>query len=522
MFESRFTKSLPGEELSDRAIVPHPVKQMAYSYVQPTPVSNPSVLLWSADMSQRLGEVFDPHKLETAEVLAGNKVLPTMRPFAARYGGHQFGVWAGQLGDGRAMVLGEVKDREGLGQELQLKGAGPTPYSRRADGRAVLRSSVREFLCSEAMHFLGVPTTRALSCALSGDQVMRDMFYDGNPDYEPGAIVCRVAPTFIRFGNFEILAAEGEHDLLRQLVEFTIANYFPHLSKGSNTSDDPTILNWFQEISERTAKLMIEWTRVGFVHGVMNTDNMSILGLTIDYGPYGWLDDFNPDWTPNTTDSENRRYRYGQQPAIGFWNLCRLAEALSPLLKEPQKLEVGIAAYQKQISEQFLQMMSQKLGVSLTGTREDHEFLEALDKWMRSTEVDFTIFYRLLMTLRQNNFNRDHLKPSFYGTPTSESLKLLEEWLHLYRTRIANESKSNDEAQTLQIMRRTNPVFTLRNYIVQYALDQLAAGDRTELDRVHLALHNPYEENELTLGYFKLRPDWAKTRAGCSMLSCSS
>lgn len=509
MFESRFAKALPGEPLSETARYPHKVQNVAYSFVEPTSVAKPSILLWSEDMSHLLKNVFKPEDTLSAEVLAGNQILPTMAPFAARYGGHQFGHWAGQLGDGRAIVLGELQDSQGQGQELQLKGAGPTPYSRRADGRAVLRSSVREFLCSEAMHFLGIPTTRALSCVLTGEQVVRDMFYDGNPEHEPGAIVCRVAPSFVRFGNFEILAAEGEKELLRKLVQFTMSHYFPEIPKDE-------ILGWFQEVCARTAKLMIEWTRVGFVHGVMNTDNMSILGLTIDYGPYGWLDDYNPDWTPNTTDSENRRYRYGQQPAIGFWNLCRLAEALSPLLENPQALEAGLEVYQKTISEQFLKMMGNKLGVLLTGTKDDHEFLEGLDKFLRSTEVDFTIFYRSLIALRENNFDIEKLRPSFYQEPSAEAYGFLNQWLDLYKTRCAGESVSTS------VMRQTNPVFTLRNYIVQQALDQLAEGNRTLLDQVHRALQTPYEENEHTRPFFALRPDWAKTRAGCSMLSCSS
>jgi uncharacterized protein with ACT and thioredoxin-like domain len=224
-----------------------------------------------------------------------------MEPYAACYGGHQFGNWAGQLGDGRAITLGEVVNERGERWELQLKGAGPTPYSRTADGRAVLRSSIREFLCSEAMHHLGVPTTRALSVVTTGDAVVRDMFYDGNAEEEPGAIVCRVAPSFIRFGNFEIFAARNDLAMLEQLVDFTIARDFAHLMVMPDVSARRAA--WYAEVCERTARLMVHWMRVGFVHGVMNTDNMSILGLTIDYGPYGWIDDFNPNWTPNTTDA---------------------------------------------------------------------------------------------------------------------------------------------------------------------------------------------------------------------------
>ena len=240
-------------------------------------------------------------------------------------GGHQFGHWAGQLGDGRAISLGEAVLADGQRRELQLKGAGPTPYSRSADGRAVLRSSIREFLCSEAMHHLGIPTTRALSLVGTGEGVVRDMFYDGHPEVEPGAIVCRVAPSFLRFGHFELPSQRGDTSLLQALADFCIARDFPHL-RGRG---EPLYADWFAEVCERTARLVAGWMRVGFVHGVLNTDNMSILGLAIDYGPYGWIDAYDPDWTPNTTDATGRRYRFGWQPRVANWNLGQLARALA-------------------------------------------------------------------------------------------------------------------------------------------------------------------------------------------------
>ena len=287
----------------------------------------PRLIAHSREVASLLG--IDPADVASpafAQVFGGNALLEGMQPYAANYGGHQFGHWAGQLGDGRAITLGEVINAAGERWELQLKGAGPTPYSRTADGRAVLRSSVREFLCSEAMHHLGVPTTRALSLVTTGEQVVRDMFYDGNPEPEPGAIVCRVAPSFIRFGNFELPAARGDVALLTRLVDFTIQRDFPELVSGTRDGaadrlSEALRAEWFGQVCERTARMVAHWMRVGFVHGVMNTDNMSILGLTIDYGPYGWIDDFDPDWTPNTTDAAGRRYRFGQQPQVAYWNL---------------------------------------------------------------------------------------------------------------------------------------------------------------------------------------------------------
>lgn len=273
------------------------------------------------------------------ELFAGNKLLANMDPYAMCYGGHQFGNWAGQLGDGRAINLGEILNHKNQRWALQLKGAGPTPYSRTADGLAVLRSSVREFLCSEAMHHLDVPTTRALSLIMTGENVIRDMFYNGNPKAEPGAVVCRVAPSFIRFGNFQILTARRDVDLLKKMVDYTIRTDFPHLGEPS-----PTIyIDWFTEVCKKTAEMIVHWQRVGFVHGVMNTDNMSILGLTIDYGPYGWLENFDQNWTPNTSESQEQRYRFGNQPKIAFWNLGQLANSIYPLIEQTEPFHKALS-----------------------------------------------------------------------------------------------------------------------------------------------------------------------------------
>ena len=272
-----------------------------YSRVDPSPVAAPRTAAWSSEVAAKLGlteaDIASPF---FAQVFGGNGLMAGMQPWASNYGGHQFGAWAGQLGDGRAISLGEVLTAQGERLELQLKGAGTTPYSRGADGRAVLRSSIREFLCSEAMHHLGVPTTRALSLVVTGDMVERDMFYDGHPQDEPGAIVCRVAPSFIRFGHFELPTSRGDVALLRQLVDFTIRRDFPELTGTGETLYG----DWFAEVCTRTARMIAHWMRVGFVHGVMNTDNMSILGLTIDYGPYGWVDDFVSDDPVGTDDTE--------------------------------------------------------------------------------------------------------------------------------------------------------------------------------------------------------------------------
>ena len=302
-FDNRFVRELPADP--ETANHRRQVIGACYSRVLPTKVARPQLVAYSREVARQLdltSEVCESD--DFIQVFAGNRLSAGMDSYATCYGGHQFGHWAGQLGDGRAINLGEVVNRQGERLALQLKGAGPTPYSRTADGLAVLRSSVREFLCSEAMHHLGVPTTRALSLILSGEQVIRDMFYDGHPKAELGAVVCRVAPSFTRFGNFEIFTARGDVARLRQLVDYTIRTDFPHLGEPS----PEVYLTWFQEVCRRTAEMIVHWQRVGFVHGVMNTDNMSILGLTIDYGPYGWLENYDPKWTPNTTDATYHRY----------------------------------------------------------------------------------------------------------------------------------------------------------------------------------------------------------------------
>jgi uncharacterized protein YdiU (UPF0061 family) len=310
-FDNAFVRELPADP--EIANGPRQVVGAAFSWAEPTPVAAPRLVAASAEVAAMLG--ISPEAPDFAAVFSGNTRWPGMTGYAMAYGGHQFGNWAGQLGDGRALGLGEVLTAHDGRQELQLKGAGRTPYSRGADGRAVLRSSIRELLCSEAMHHLGVPTTRALSLVVTGDEVLRDVMYDGHPALEQGAIVCRVAPSFIRFGSFELPAARNDLDLLRRLTDFTIATHYPAFA---SLGGEDRYAAFFAEVCERTARLMAHWMRVGFVHGVMNTDNMSILGLTIDYGPYGWVDDFDPDWTPNTTDRAHKRYRFGHQPRVAY------------------------------------------------------------------------------------------------------------------------------------------------------------------------------------------------------------
>ena len=392
-FDNSFTRELPGDP--ELRSWPRQVRGAAFTRVRPTPVPAPQVIAWSPEVAALVGLPPGAAVPEAfAAVFGGNALAEGMDPYAANYGGHQFGQWAGQLGDGRAITLGEVINRAGERWELQLKGAGPTPYSRSADGRAVLRSSIREFLCSEAMHHLGVPTTRALSIVATGESVVRDMFYDGHPKREPGAVVCRVAPSFIRFGTFELPASRRDTALLTQLIDFTIDRDFPELAAALKDRDVVERRGaWFSDVCARTAVMVAEWMRVGFVHGVMNTDNMSILGLTIDYGPYGWVDNFDPDWTPNTTDAATRRYRFGQQPEVAAWNLMQLAEALLPAVDSPQTLIPGLTRYREVYAAARQRHLVAKLGLR-SFEADDLALMESLESLMVSAEVDMTLFFR--------------------------------------------------------------------------------------------------------------------------------
>ncbi len=514
-FDNRFLRELPGDP--ERSKQPRQVFGACWSPVEPTPVRQPTLLAYSRPVADSLG--LDATAMEAPETLAalsGNGLLPGMVTYASCYGGHQFGQWAGQLGDGRAILLGEVVNPQGQRFELQLKGAGPTPYSRRADGRAVLRSSIREFLCSEAMHYLGVPTTRALSLVGTGEQVIRDMFYDGHPVAEPGAIVCRVAPSFTRFGHFELLAARGENDLLQRLVDFTIARDFSDFS----ASDETRLASWFSEISVRTARLIAHWMRVGFVHGVMNTDNMSIIGLTIDYGPYGWVDNFDPGWTPNTTDASSRRYCFARQPAIARWNLERLADALAALMERPEELAPAFARYDEVYAAEFCTAFAAKLGFR-HWQHDDADLLEELFQLLWHAEVDMTDFFRRLADLDLASPSLDVVSTAFYREDLRQRYApALTRWLQRYAARACADGQAL--ARRHEQMRAANPRYVLRNYLAQQAIDDAEQGDCSRLHALLETLQRPYDEQPDRDAFSAKRPEWARHRAGCSMLSCSS
>ncbi|WP_264758564.1 protein adenylyltransferase SelO [Aestuariirhabdus haliotis] len=523
-FDNRYIQALPADPETDN--YRRQVTSACFSYVSPTPVPAPQLVAYSREVAEQLDlSEQDCQHDSFLQLFSGNSLLPSMTPWACCYGGHQFGNWAGQLGDGRAINLAETVNQQGQHFTLQLKGAGPTPYSRTADGLAVLRSSVREFLCSEAMHHLGVPTTRALSLISTGQPVLRDMFYDGNARHEPGAVVCRVAPSFTRFGNFQIHAARNEIDILKQLLDLTITRDFPELG----TPGEEVYADWFSIVCQRTASLMVHWMRVGFVHGVMNTDNLSILGLTIDYGPYGWLEGYDPDWTPNTTDAGQRRYRYGQQPQIAHWNLYQLANAISPLFQDTERLQAILDQYAVDYQQQWQTMMAAKLGLDQWRT-EDDTLTTRLQDLLRLTETDMTIFYRSLASIKTseaalNVDDRTLVEPlmeAFYQPQevTGKIEQRIANWLRDYQQRLRQQDVSDQQRR--QAMNQTNPRFVLRNYLAQQAIDLAEQGDFSEVERLLELLRRPYDEQPGMDNYARRRPEWARQRAGCSMLSCSS
>lgn len=517
--ENRFTAAFPADPETDNHR--RQVTGAAYSWVYPRKASAPVLLAVSEGLAGQLDLQWHKDSAqEWAEVFSGSKTGETWKPYAACYGGHQFGQWAGQLGDGRAINLGELKTNTGY-VTLQLKGSGPTPYSRNADGFAVLRSSVREFLCSEAMYYLGIPTTRALCLVATGDQVLRDMMYDGNAAYEPGAVVCRVAADFIRFGNFEIFAARQEHELLRAMADYTITHHYAHLGKPG----PETYLAFFNEVAEKTLDMIIHWLRVGFVHGVMNTDNMSVLGLTIDYGPYGWLEAYDENWTPNTTDRDSKRYAFGQQANISLWNLWKLGNALYPLIGKVEGLQHILERYPHQYRLKYEAMMRAKLGL-FSVQHEDISQIRVLLDLMARDAIDYNLFFRGLSDFVPEIENFQFLnqliqKTSYLQASSRPPIQNgWEEWMAWYAQRLSFEDKTPDQKK--QLMNATNPAFIVRNYMAHEAIQLAEKGDNSRIQLFLELMKKPYESTPENEVWMTRSPDWSFEKPGCSMLSCSS
>ncbi|WVZ81285.1 hypothetical protein U9M48_028678 [Paspalum notatum var. saurae] len=539
-WDHSFVRELPGDPRSDA--IPREVLHACYSKVSPSAkVDKPKLVAWSDSVADLLD--LDHKEFERPDFpqfFSGATPLVGSLPYAQCYGGHQFGVWAGQLGDGRAITVGEVVNSRGERWELQLKGCGKTPYSRFADGLAVLRSSIREFLCSEAMHGLGIPTTRALCLVETGKSVVRDMFYDGNAKEEPGAIVCRVAPSFLRFGSYQIHSSRGKEDLeiVRRLADYTIRHHYPHLenikrSEGLSfeaaIGDSPAIdltsnkyagKSWAVEVAERTAYLIARWQGVGFTHGVLNTDNMSVLGLTIDYGPFGFLDAFDPSYTPNTTDLPGKRYCFANQPDVGLWNIAQFTGPLSSAeLINQDEANYVMERYGTKFMDEYQSIMTKKLGL----TKYNKQLISKLLNNLAVDKVDYTNFFRLLSNVKADpGIPENELLVPLKAALLDIGKERKEAWINWVQTYVEElvESGIPDEERKAA-MNSVNPKYILRNYLCQSAIDAAEQGDYDEVRRLLRIMQSPYDDQPGMEKYARLPPAWAY-RPGVCMLSCSS
>ena len=457
----------------------------------PTGIPNARLVAFSTDAAALIG--LRPGEEDRPAFLAlasGNAVVRGMQPVAAMYGGHQFGVWAGQLGDGRAILLGEVRDERDRAYELQIKGGGMTAFSRFADGRAVVRSTVREFLASEAMDALGIPTTRALAMTAGDEPVLRERI-------ERAATVIRIAPTFVRFGSFEIFHYRKQFEAVKTLADYVIARFFPPIA---HADEGVRYARFLDAVVDRTAMLMAEWQAVGFAHGVMNTDNFSILGLTLDYGPYGFIEAYDPHFICNHTD-EGGRYAFDRQPTIGLWNAHALAAALSSLIAEDDR-KAALARYEPAFWTTYLVRMSAKLGLA-AGTDGNAPLVEEIVALLAARRVDWTNFWRAL-----SHGDGDAL--ALLGDDaTSRS------WFARYRERIANDGR--DERARRAAMLRVNPKYVLRNWVAQQAIEACEAGDDSAVRALYNVLRAPYDEHPGRDGWARpAPPEYAHLEVSCS------
>ncbi len=504
-----FIKKFPGD-FSGNPIQRNTPKVL-FATIAPAGFDHPKRIAFNEKLSEEIGlGTFEEKDLN---FLVGNQLPENVKTYATAYAGHQFGNWAGQLGDGRAILAGEIANEEGERNEIQWKGAGATPYSRHADGRAVLRSSVREYLMSEAMFHLGIPTTRALSLAFTGEEVLRDMMYDGNPELEKGAVVIRTAESFLRFGHFELMSAQQEYGTLQEIADFTIENYFKEISsKGEQKYKD-----FFENVCRRTADLMVEWYRVGFVHGVMNTDNMSVLGLTIDYGPYSMMDEYNLNFTPNTTDLPGRRYAFGKQGQVSQWNLWQLANALHPLIKDEKFLEEILNDYGSYFWETHDRMLCRKFGFDQLLTS-DEKFFTSWQSLMQDLQFDYTLFFSRLENYDETADLKKQFENASYTFLNEEDIARLQDFMKSYQHRLEKNLISREKS--LELMSKTNPKFILRNYLLYQCIEEINNGKTEMLDMLTQALENPY--HELYPEFSVKRPSGYDDISGCSTLSCSS
>lgn len=472
-----------------------------YRRVQPTPLPAPYLVSVNEKAAELIG--LDPQEFKDAEFVeyfTGNEILPGSEPVSAIYAGHQFGSFVPQLGDGRAILLGEVINEKGERCDIQLKGAGLTPFSRMGDGRAVLRSTIREYLCSEAMHALGIPTTRSLCITGSNAPVYRETV-------ETAAVLTRLAPTHVRFGSFEFFYYRGLYEETKQLADYVISEFYPQIAGGENESENK-YLEFFRAVVNRTAKLIAQWQAVGFAHGVMNTDNMSIIGLTIDYGPFGFLDEFDAGFICNHSDYSGR-YAFNQQPMVALWNLSRLGQALVPHI-DPEAAMAVLDEYEPVFIENYYRLMREKLG--LTGEREeDSELITDLFGILQNNQIDYTKFFRRLCDFKSAAGEKNDSLQKMFLDPAS-----FDEWAANYQKRLASE-QSDDPARS-ERMKRVNPKFVLRNHVAQAVIEKAQNGDYAEIDELLRVLQSPFDEHSEMERFAEPPPEGAKK----IVVSCSS
>ena len=502
-----FTQKFPGD-FSENTMQ-RQTPEVLFCFIKPAEFQNTNLIDFNENLSVEIGlGALENDK----DFLVAQNLPSNVRTYATAYAGHQFGNWAGQLGDGRAIYAGEIIN-ENHQTEIQWKGAGATPYSRHADGRAVLRSSIREYLMSEAMFHLGIPTTRALSITKTGEDVVRDMQYSGNPQKEQGAVVVRTAESFLRFGHFELLSARNQTDLLKQLADYTIENFYPEVNSENNHNK---YLDWFQAVCDRTLKMIIDWYRVGFVHGVMNTDNMSILGLTIDYGPFSMMDGYDLEFTPNTTDLPGKRYAFGKQGQISHWNLATLANAIFPLVNDADALEKILDNYGKKFWTDHDKMLANKFGLDEV-LQEDERFFTDWQQLMQDLNLDYTLFFQSLekpvLDIKIDDFSN-----SFYRKLSESELSRLSNFIEKYQKRKHRNKIS--EQESLELMSKTNPKFILRNYLLFEAIQDAEQDNYERFFELKEALENPYENRFPQFNQKRLSK--YDNQIGCSQLSCSS
>lgn len=462
--------------------------------VSPTPLPEPYLVAYSPATAELMGiDAKELENPEAVEILTGNVLLEGSQPISAIYAGHQFGVWVPQLGDGRAILLGEIKTPHGKRFDIQLKGAGVTPFSRMGDGRAVLRSTIREFLCSEAMHALGIPTTRALAITGSKAPVYRERI-------ETSAVLSRVAESHVRFGTFELFASRNQTAEVKILADYIIDDHFEPLKH-----EEEKYLLFFQEVISRTAKLLARWQAVGWSHGVMNTDNMSIIGLTLDYGPFGFLDEFDPAFICNHSDHSGR-YAYHQQPAIGLWNLSCLGQALLSLI-DREKAIAALDTYEGIFVTEYFRLMREKVGL-YQQFDEDTELISDLLLMMQQSATDYTKLFRRLSDFDFSSGAGNWDIKGMFVDPAG-----FDEWSKRYRERVACEPLS----QRSERMRSVNPKYVLRNHIAQRAIEMAENDDFSEIERLLKILTEPFSDHDVDESYENPpKPGTPKLVVSCS------